>query len=226
MNLPQGRDKELAVRSMFDRIAPRYDMVNRIMTFGLDSGWRRRAVSLLRLERGDLVADVACGTGDLCREVERAGGFPIGFDVSFGMLTKARTDAPLVQGDGLRLPLRDGSMSAVTCGFALRNVIDISALFAEFARVLIPGGRVAVIEVAEPSSRLLRVGHGLYFRKLVPFIGGLLSDKQAYGYLPRSTAYLPDTPALKEMMRARSFGSIEVRSLGLGAAQLLTATRD
>ena len=103
--LPAGEDKARAVRSMFDSIAPRYDLVNRIMTFGMDIGWRRRAVAGLSLRPGDVVIDVACGTGDFCREIQRAGGQAFGLDVSLGMLQKARTSAPLAQADGLRMPL-------------------------------------------------------------------------------------------------------------------------
>lgn len=224
-DLPVGKEKERAVQQMFDRIAPRYDLVNRIMTFGMDVRWRRRAVRSLALASGDLVADVACGTGDLCREVQRQGGRAIGLDLSFGMLASARVDSPLVQADGLRMPLPDGAVSGVTCGFALRNVTDIDALLAEFHRVLLPGGRIAIIEVAEPRSAVLRWGHNIYFRKIVPFIGGLLSDRAAYRYLPESTAYLPDWDGLRSLLQAAGFVDIDRASLGLGAAQLITAAR-
>jgi demethylmenaquinone methyltransferase / 2-methoxy-6-polyprenyl-1,4-benzoquinol methylase len=225
VTLPSKGEKATQVRQMFDRIAPRYDLVNRIMTFGMDSGWRRRAVALLRLDPGAMVGDVACGTGDLCREVQAQGGIAVGFDLSYGMLASANTTAPLVQSDGLKLPLRDGSLHGVTCGFALRNVVDIDELFAEFARVTMPRGRIAIIEVARPNSKVLRAGHSFYFNKVVPMIGGLLSDKDAYRYLPESVAYLPPTDDLKSMLNKAGFEEVAVRSLGMGAAQLITATR-
>lgn len=224
-SLPAGAEKAAAVRAMFDSIAPRYDLVNRIMTFGLDIGWRRRAVAGLRLAPGSVVADVACGTGDFCRELQARGYTAIGFDVSLGMLAKARTSAPLVQADGLRLPLADGSLDGVTCGFALRNVVDVSLLLVELARVLKPHGRMAVLEVAEPDSRLVRRGHRLYFHRLVPLVGGILSDRDAYSYLPRSTAYLPPPERLVEMIRAAGFTDAEVVKVGLGAAQVILASR-
>jgi demethylmenaquinone methyltransferase/2-methoxy-6-polyprenyl-1,4-benzoquinol methylase len=224
-SLPSGKEKETAVRQMFDRIAPRYDLVNRVMTFGMDVGWRRKAVRSLELESGDLVGDVACGTGDFCREIEAVGGRAVGFDLSLGMLHAARTNAPLVQADALAMPLRDGSLQGVTCGFALRNVVDISALFGEFARVLGPGGRVAILEVAEPRNRLLKAGHRVYFHKVVPFVGGLLSDRAAYRYLPESTAYLPSEDGLRSTIEAAGFSDVGFRRLGLGAAQLITAMR-
>jgi demethylmenaquinone methyltransferase/2-methoxy-6-polyprenyl-1,4-benzoquinol methylase len=224
-SLPSGKEKEVAVQQMFDRIAPRYDLVNRVMTFGMDVWWRRKAVKSLRLKPGDLVGDIACGTGDFCREVEAAGGRAVGFDLSFGMLAKARTGAPLAQADGLAMPLRDAALDGITCGFALRNVVDIPALFSEFARVLNRGGRVAILEVAEPKSRALRAGHRIYFRKVVPFVGGLLSDRAAYRYLPESTAYLPPQDELRRIIEHAGFSEIAFKPLGLGAAQLITARR-
>ena len=129
------------------------------------------------------------------------------------MLLAARTEAPLVEADILRLPVRDASADGATCGFALRNVVSLGDLFAELARVLRPGGRVALLETAEPDARLLRLGHRLYFRNVVPAIGGLLSDREAYSYLPRSTAYLPTRRAPGDARRGRLPGCAAV---GLG----------
>jgi demethylmenaquinone methyltransferase / 2-methoxy-6-polyprenyl-1,4-benzoquinol methylase len=223
--LPTGDQKVTAVRSMFDAIAPRYDLVNRIMTFRLDVRWRRLTVRSLALRRDSAVLDLACGTGDLCRELEAAGLAPVGVDLSFGMLAAARTDAPLVEGDALRLPVPDGRVDGVTCGFALRNFVDLPPFFAELGRVLRPGGRIALLEVATPPNPLLRWGHGVYFGKLVPMIGGLISDPSAYRYLPRSAAYLPDAEELTGMIAAAGFTDVDRRLLSGGVAQLFTATR-
>ena len=184
--LPEGDEKVVAVRSMFDAIAPRYDLVNRIMTFRMDVGWRTRTVRELKLGRGSVIADLASGTGDFCRELQQHGLDPLGFDFSFGMLSAARTTAPLTQADALCLPLADGSVDGVTCGFALRNFRALDPFFAEVARVVRPYGRIAFLEVAEPANPVLRWGHGVYFGKVVPLVGGLLSDPAAYRYLPRS----------------------------------------
>jgi demethylmenaquinone methyltransferase / 2-methoxy-6-polyprenyl-1,4-benzoquinol methylase len=223
--LPEGDAKVAAVRSMFDAVAPRYDLVNRIMTFRLDVRWRRLAIGSLALRRDSLVVDLACGTGDLCRELEATGLAAVGVDLSFGMLAAARTDAPLVQGDALRLPLRAGSADGVTCGFALRNLVELPPFFAELARVLRPGGRIALLEVATPPNAVMRWGHGVYFGKVVPMIGRILSDGSAYRYLPRSVAYLPDPDAMVAMIAAAGFTAVERRLLSGGVAQLLTATR-
>jgi demethylmenaquinone methyltransferase/2-methoxy-6-polyprenyl-1,4-benzoquinol methylase len=224
--LPSGEAKATAVRSMFDAIAPRYDLVNRIMTFGLDVRWRKRTVRSLGLPVGSTVLDLACGTGDLCRELAAAGLRPVGADLSFGMLAAARTTAPLVHGDALRLPFPDGTADGVTCGFALRNFVDLDGFLAEVFRVVRPGGRIALLEVAEPPNRVLRWGHSIYFGKVVPAIGGLLSDKDAYRYLPKSVAYLPEPPALVAALRVGGFADAERVLLTGGIAQLLAGTRD
>jgi demethylmenaquinone methyltransferase/2-methoxy-6-polyprenyl-1,4-benzoquinol methylase len=210
---------------MFDRISTRYDLVNRVMTFGMDVGWRRRAVRELRLPGGALVADLACGTGDLCDELLTGGYRAVGFDFSHGMLRNAGTSAPLVEADALRLPLADGGVDGATCGFALRNVTEVTALFAETARVLRPGGRATFLETSEPDGRLLRAGHAVYFKRIVPLIGGALSDRDAYRYLPRSMAYLPEPARLLSMLAQAGFAGVERIALGGGVAQLLVGTR-
>jgi demethylmenaquinone methyltransferase/2-methoxy-6-polyprenyl-1,4-benzoquinol methylase len=224
-DLPQGKEKARRVRGMFDAIAGRYDLVNRVMTFGMDSGWRRRAVRELRLPGHSLVLDLACGTGDLCRELQRNGYRAVGFDFSHGMLTSAKTGAPLVEADILTLPLGDAAADGATCGFALRNVVDLRALFEELARVIRPGGRIALLEASEPVSPAMRLGHSVYFRHVVPVIGGVLSDREAYRYLPRSMAYLPRPEEMVEMLRAAGFADAERSQLSGGIAQVLTGTR-
>jgi demethylmenaquinone methyltransferase/2-methoxy-6-polyprenyl-1,4-benzoquinol methylase len=223
--LPEGDEKATAVRGMFDAIAGRYDLVNRVMTFGLDVGWRRRAVRELGLPRDSLVFDLACGTGDLCRELQRQGQRAIGFDFAFEMLRKARTDASLVQADALRLPIRDASADGVTCGFALRNVVSLASFFGELGRVVRPGGAIALLDASEPSSRVLRVGHRVYFGKVVPVIGGLLSDRDAYAYLPRSLAYLPPATEMIRMLGVAGFPAARRIELMGGVAQVLVGIR-
>lgn len=223
--LPEGARKAEAVRRMFDTIAPRYDMVNRMMTFGMDVGWRKRTVASLGLPEQSLVLDIACGTGDLCGALESDDYRAVGIDISEGMLRAARTDAPLVLADGLVLPIADARVDGITCGFALRNVVSLSDLFEEMARVLRPGGRIALLEVAQPDRAWLRAGHSVYFNKVVPLIGGLLSDRAAYSYLPRSAAYLPPVEEMLALLRAKGFEDVDSLSLPLGAAQVITGTR-
>lgn len=224
-DLPTGEEKVQAVRTMFDTIAPRYDLVNRIMTFRMDVGWRKRALRELALPHGSTVLDIACGTGDLCRGLADLGLRPVGIDMSLGMLQAARTEAPLAQADALRLPLADRSIDGVTCGFALRNFRELGPFFSELARVVRPAGRISLLEVAEPANPVLRWGHGIYFGKVVPLIGGLISDPAAYRYLPRSTAYLPEREAMLSMLEGAGFEAVEHTLLSTGISQLITATR-
>ena len=224
--LPEGDEKVRAVRSMFDAIAPRYDLVNRVMTFRMDVGWRRKTVRGLGLKPGSRVLDLACGTGDFCRELRQHDFAPIGLDLSFGMLAAGTTGAPLVQADILRLPVPGQSVDGITCGFALRNLVELEPFFAELARAVRPGGRIALLEVAEPPNPILRWGHGVYFGKVVPRIGGLLSDPTAYRYLPKSVAYLPDPDVLLAMVRRAGFSDATRTLFSGGISQLLQATRD
>ena len=231
-SLPQGQDKVAAVRSMFDAIAPRYDMLNRLLTFSMDCRWRRRSVRELGLPAESLVFDLACGTGDLCRDLESAGYRAVGFDLSAGMLRAAqkyrdsgKLSAPMVLGDALCLPVPPQSADGITCGFALRNVVDLDGLFAELARVVRPGGRVSLLEVAEPSNPIMRLGHRVYFGKVIPLIGGLLSDRTAYEYLPKSVAYMPPTQEMLDLLAGRGFDAVQHSPLSGGIAQLVTATR-
>lgn len=224
-HLPQGEEKVTAVRTMFDTIAPRYDLVNRIMTFRLDVRWRRITVRSLNLQPGSLVLDLASGTGDLCVDLAHAGIRPVSVDLSFGMLSQDRSGAPRAQADILVLPVPDGSVDGVTCGFALRNLVDLNRFFAELARVVRPGGRIALLDVSTPTNPFLRVGNRLYFGRIVPLIGGLLSDRAAYQYLPKSVAYLPTPAQLVDALALAGFDDVVHRQLSGGLTQLITATR-
>lgn len=224
--LLEGSDKAAAVELMFDRIAPRYDAVNRLMTFRLDVRWRRRTVRDLGLAPGSSVLDLACGTGDLCNDIARAGLRPVGADFSAGMLSAARTEAPLLRGDALRLPVRDAGVDGVTCGFALRNFVDLEAFFVEIGRVVRPGGRIGLLDVAEPANPILRFGHGFYFGKVVPRIGALLSDAPAYRYLPKSIEYLPEPDEMMSMLRRAGFSDASRTLLSGGITQMILGSRD
>jgi len=223
--LPTGEQKARLVRQMFDSIAPRYEALNTVMTFGMDKGWRRRCVEALALPKGSLVLDVACGTGDLCRELSRRGQRAVGADLSPGMLAKARTGAPLLLADALASPLRSSSFDGAVSGFALRNVVDLGALFSELARVIRPGGRVSLLDLSEPDNPLLRAGHRVWSRYGVTFLGKTLSDGAAYRYLPRSLAYLPPPHVLAGQLEMAGFLAAEHEPLSGGVCRLFTATR-
>ncbi|MFM8302821.1 MAG: ubiquinone/menaquinone biosynthesis methyltransferase [Actinomycetota bacterium] len=224
--LPTGATKHRAVQAMFDRLAPSYERMNRVISLGQDRRWRRHAVEALALGRGSFVLDLACGTADLCRDLDEYGHRAIGIDFSEGMLRSARTAAPLVRGDAAALPFPDGSIDGIICGFALRNFVDLAVVFGECARVLRPGGRLAALDAAVPERALVRAGNAVWFRGAVPLLGKVLArDGDAYSYLPKSTAYLPSPTVLLEALHAAGFGGSARRTFTGGSVQLLTGTR-
>jgi demethylmenaquinone methyltransferase/2-methoxy-6-polyprenyl-1,4-benzoquinol methylase len=224
--LPEGDDKRRSVEAMFDRLAPRYERMNRLISLGLDRRWRDTAVMTLGLPRTSRVLDVACGTGDLCRDLAGAGYAAVGLDFSAGMLAAAHAEAPLVRGDAADLPVRDAGCDGVTCGFALRNFVDLSRAFAECARVLRRGGRFVAVDASVPENRILRAGNAVWFRGAVPLLGRVLArDADAYRYLPKSTAYLPAPGVLVEMLRGAGFTDVAAQPLTGGSVLLLSGTR-
>jgi len=226
--LPTGRDKRAMVRAMFDRIAPRYDALNRLLTLGLDQRWRARSLAAIGVGPGDLVLDLACGTGDFCELARARGARVVGLDLARGMLRGAqarRVGAALAQGDAAQLPLRSASVSAAVCGFALRNFEALAPVLGELARVVEPGGRVALLDVDRPRAPVLRAGHAWWFERVVPWVGGRLSDRAAYAYLPRSVAYLPPAPELLAQVEAAGFEQVRRRGFLGGTVQLVTARR-
>lgn len=225
-DLPKGAEKVEAVREMFDAIAPRYDFVNRLMTFRLDTRWRKKTVSSLKLPKGSRVLDLASGTGDLCIELKQNGYQPISMDLSFGMLSADRSGAPRTQVDILKLPIPNMCVDGITCGFALRNLENLQMFFIELARVTRHGGRIALLDVSVPTNRLIRFGNSIYFGRIVPIIGGLFSNRAAYRYLPRSVAYLPEPDQLVAMLKQSGFTDAKHTQLSGGLTQLLVATRN
>ena len=213
------------VRSMFDRIAPVYDAMNRLMTGGLDRSWRRLAASAV-VGPGDRVLDACCGTGDLALAAERDGGIVTGLDFSPRMLERARRKSGTVdwvEGDLLALPFADGSFDAATVGFGIRNVADLELALHELRRVLRPGGRLAVLEITRPRG-VLRPFFRLWFDGLVPLAGRLLPGGRAYAYLPASVRRFPCAEDLAELLEQAGFGAVRVRLLGGSIVALHVAT--
>jgi demethylmenaquinone methyltransferase / 2-methoxy-6-polyprenyl-1,4-benzoquinol methylase len=200
------------VRSMFDRIAPVYDTMNRVMTAGLDRRWRRETVRET-VSPGDRVLDAACGTGDLAIEASRAGARVVGLDFSGAMLQRARRKAPQlewVQGDLLALPYEEGEFDAATVGFGIRNVADLEAGLRELRRVVRPGGRVGILEITRPRGAL-RVFYSLWFDRVVPLLGRVLPGGEAYTYLPASVRRFPGPEELAAAMRRAGFENVRYR---------------
>jgi demethylmenaquinone methyltransferase / 2-methoxy-6-polyprenyl-1,4-benzoquinol methylase len=211
------------VRSMFDRIAPVYDVMNRVMTAGLDLRWRRIAAEAV-VRPGDRVLDACCGTGDLVVADARAGGIVTGLDFAPRMLQRARRKLPSatwVEGDMLALPFEAGSFEAATVGFGVRNVSDLEGGLAELRRVLVAGGRVAVLEITQPRG-LLAPFYRVWFDRIVPLLGKLLKGGAAYTYLPASVRRFPGPDELADLLRAAGFADVAYRTFAGGIVALHT----
>ena len=214
-----------AVRSMFDRIAPVYDVMNRVMTAGLDRRWRRLAVREV-VWPGDRVLDACCGTGDLALADLKAGGRVTGLDFSERMLERARAKSSQiewVQGDALALPFADGSFDGATVGFGARNLDDLEAGLRELRRVLRPGGRLGILEITRPRG-LLRPFYKLWFDGLIPLAGKLLPGGSAYTYLPASVRRFPEAKDFAELMQSAGFEQVRYLLFAGGIVALHTGT--
>jgi demethylmenaquinone methyltransferase / 2-methoxy-6-polyprenyl-1,4-benzoquinol methylase len=227
MSVKSGTLPSEGVRSMFDRIAPVYDAMNRLMTAGLDQRWRREAAEAV-VRPGDRVLDSCCGTGDLAVAAARAGGNVTGVDFSRPMLERARRKAPeieWVEGDALALPFADGSYDAATVGFGVRNLSDLDGGLRELRRVLRPGGRVAILEITRPRG-MLAPFYRLWFDVVIPLAGKLLPGGSAYTYLPASVRRFPDPPGLARLMDESGFGEIRWRLFAGGIVALHTGVAE
>ena len=205
-----------SVRTMFDRIAPVYDVMNHVMTAGLDIRWRRRAAEAV-VRTGDRVLDAACGTGDLAIADLKAGaGKVTGLDFSPRMLERARakhTAIEWLQGDMLALPFADETFDAATVGFGVRNVENLELGLRELRRVLRPGGRLAILEITQPRGAL-RPFYSLWFDRIVPLLGKVLPGGDAYTYLPASVKRFPTAERLADMLREAGFGEVGFKLMG------------
>ena len=218
------------VREMFDGIAFRYDLTNRVLSMGTDVGWRRQVIRGLKLSRPARVLDLATGTGDLALGLARAlgaGSRVVGCDFSMPMLAQARDKARAAgaeqcawcQGDAMALPMTDDAFDGATISFGIRNVDDPLGALRELRRVLRPGGVLGVLEFGQPSGRLFGAVFSWYSRVMIPRIGGWLTGaREAYEYLPRTSAAFPCGEAFLALMARAGFGELTMRRFSLGIA--------
>lgn len=217
---------------MFDRIAPRYDLLNSVLSFGADARWRRVAARRARLGPGSSALDIACGSGKLTRELCRRapGGLVVGLDFSsrmLGLAARQAEGAVYVRGDGLHLPFPDAAFQAVTVAFGLRNFVDPELALREMLRVLKPGGRALVLEFVRPRPGVVGRAYRAYLRWGLPRVGGLLSgDPTAYRYLSQSVDSYRSASELVEMARSAGWREVGVRLLTLGTVALVEGRRE
>lgn len=228
--MPKAED----VQNMFDRIARRYDLMNRVMTLGIDRRWRNAAVRAARVDPSTRALDVCCGTGDITFLVAESGAQQvIGLDFSEGMLEQARRRQlgwrdraaadriVFQQGDALALPFDDDSFDVVTVSFGVRNVEDLALAFREFARVGRPGARIVCLEITRPKSRVANWFYDVWFDRIVPMMGAIISrDRAAYTYLPESTKSFPRPPQLADVIKAAGIENVSWKRYGAGIVAL------
>ncbi|NNE71456.1 MAG: bifunctional demethylmenaquinone methyltransferase/2-methoxy-6-polyprenyl-1,4-benzoquinol methylase UbiE [Rhodothermales bacterium] len=216
---------------MFDTIAPRYDFLNRVLSMGIDKGWRRRVIRMLMDDAPSRVLDVATGTGDLAIAAADAGAKEvIGVDIAEEMLAVGRRKLPgrkltekvtLQYGDAEHLPFDDGAFDAATVAFGVRNFENLDAGLKEMERVLRPGGQLIVLEFSQPTAFPIKQGYGFYSRHILPRIGGWLSgDSGAYRYLPDSIAVFPHGEDFLNRMRSAGYSDVSQRRLTFGIASI------
>jgi demethylmenaquinone methyltransferase/2-methoxy-6-polyprenyl-1,4-benzoquinol methylase len=225
-NIPKPSQDSRRIREMFAQIAPRYDLLNRILSAGTDVAWRRLAVAESVWPGQARILDLACGTGDLALEIRRAAddaALIVGADFAGPMLRLADRKSrrvSWVEADGLNLPFRDQSFDLVTIAFGLRNMESLDGALREIRRILVPGGRLAVLEFSQPENAAVKALYMPYFLKVLPRIGAILSQESAYLYLPHSVMHFPGRRELARRMKQNGFSSVRHCALSFGIAAL------
>jgi demethylmenaquinone methyltransferase/2-methoxy-6-polyprenyl-1,4-benzoquinol methylase len=221
-----------AIKEMFAGVAPRYDLLNRVLSLGIDRAWRRRVVASLELRPEHRVLDLCCGTGDLALEIARWSSCTA-CDFTWNMLTRARAKSrsagrpvSLACADALELPFRDDLFDRATIAFGIRNLESMTAGLSEIRRVLKPGGRLAILEFSQPNRGWLKLPYRIYLDRLLPAVGGLLSRKEAYRYLAESIQGFPVPEVLSELLAETGFVEPRYSRLSGGIVALHVATKE
>jgi len=225
-------DKRTKVKRIFDGIAFRYDFLNHLLSFGIDHYWRRKALKLSKVSSNSVLLDVACGTGDFAIEAKKQGVKKIfGADFSHNMLRLFKDKSDWINGNSVQMtaeqmPFKDGSFTNITVAFGVRNFYDITEGFHSFFRVLSENGKATILEFQMPSNKIFKSLYKFYFKKILPFIGGLISkDKEAYKYLPESVEEFDEKINLQELLRSAGFKLVETHLLTFGIVGVFIAEK-
>lgn len=224
--------KKQQVKIIFDSIAYRYDFLNHLLSFGFDYYWRKKAIQLTGVNSSSILLDIACGTGDVSIEARKQGVEKIfGADFSFNMLQLFSKKSPWIKGKSIQMvaeniPFKESSVTNITVAFGVRNFYDIQEGFNSFHNVLSPGGKATIIEFRLPSNPVFKSLYKFYFKKILPFVGGIISgDKEAYSYLPRSVEEFDEKIDMKELLRNSGFKKIDTFTLTMGIVQVIIAVK-
>ncbi|MGE5351744.1 MAG: bifunctional demethylmenaquinone methyltransferase/2-methoxy-6-polyprenyl-1,4-benzoquinol methylase UbiE [Acidobacteriota bacterium] len=225
-------NKKTQVRNMFDSIAYRYDLLNHLLSAGVDVYWRKRSLKMTGITKDAVLLDVACGTGDYAITARKMGVKKIfGADLSFQMLKFFNTKTSWSLGNTMEMvaempPIKNDAITNITVGFGVRNFYDIQKSFDSFHRILKPGGKATILEFRLPSNPLIKAIYQFYFRRILPMIGGMISkDKAAYTYLPESVQEFDKNVNLPELFKNSGFSKVERHSLTFGIVQVVIATK-
>jgi demethylmenaquinone methyltransferase/2-methoxy-6-polyprenyl-1,4-benzoquinol methylase len=225
-------EKKSNVKRIFDSIAYRYDLLNHLLSFGLDFYWRKKALKLTGMTPNSILLDVACGTGDFAIAAKKMGVENIfGADFSKNMLGLFSKKSGWIAGRSVQMvaeamPLKNSSVTNITVAFGVRNFYDIIKAFKSFHEILTPGGKATILEFRLPSNKLLKALYKFYFKKILPKVGGLISgDKEAYEYLPTSVEEFDEKVNLPELLKTAGFKSVEQHNLTFGTVQIIIATK-
>ncbi|MFO7445378.1 MAG: bifunctional demethylmenaquinone methyltransferase/2-methoxy-6-polyprenyl-1,4-benzoquinol methylase UbiE [Ignavibacteriaceae bacterium] len=225
-------EKKKQVKRIFDSIAGRYDLLNHLLSFGIDKYWRKKALKLSGITSDSILLDVACGTGDVAIEAKRYGVKNIfGADFSHNMLMLFNKKSEWIAGRNVqmvaeKMPVKNNTITHITVAFGVRNFYDIQAGFNSFFRVLKDKGKAVIIEFRMPADPLFKTLYKFYFKKILPVIGGVISgDKEAYMYLPRSVEEFDEKVNLSLLLKNSGFSKINVHSLSLGIVQVIIAEK-
>ena len=225
-------EKKNKVKRIFDSIAVRYDLLNHLLSFGIDNYWRRKALRLTKLNSESILLDVACGTGDVAIAAKKIGVKNIfGADYSHNMLTLFNKKSDWIKGKNIQMvaeyiPIKDESITNITVAFGVRNFYDIQKAFDSFYKIMRHGGKATIIEFAMPKNKIFKFAYKFYFKNILPFVGGLVSgDKEAYKYLPASVEEFDEKIKLPELLNNSGFQKIEVYNLTFGITQVVIAAK-